>query len=225
MRREKRKGRNQDLNKREEIVNIRLSGYHKSAMKHRTIIIIFIIFIAVVLNNAVQLFSEYVVTIPFYFDSMFTITVGIFFGWLPGLITGLLTNLGMELTHGFAGLSGPFAVVNMASGLIAGLIAADKEKYWRISRQTIMILTLTIVNALLGAYIVNIVYGGLAGGPADILIEALLLMGQNRIPATILARIPINLVDKGLPVLIIFIGYRIDQYRKERNEETERPKV
>ncbi len=184
-------------------------------MKHRTIKIISIIFAATLLNNGVQLLGEYVFTLPFYFDSMFTITVGIFFGWLPGLLTGLLTNLGMELTHSFHGLSGPFAIVNMATGVISGLIAADKEKYWNLSGQVIMILVLTVSNVILGAYIVNVLFGGLTGSPPDILINALLLMGQNKVFATILARIPINLVDKGLPVLIIFIGYRIVQFRRE----------
>ncbi|MCK5736331.1 MAG: hypothetical protein KAH21_07615 [Spirochaetaceae bacterium] len=184
-------------------------------MKHRTIKIISIIFAATLLNNGVQLLGEYVFTIPFYFDSMFTIAVGIFFGWLPGLLTGLLTNLGMELTHGFHGLSGPFAIVNMATGVISGLIAADKEKYWSLPGQIIIILALTVSNVILGAYIVNVLFGGLTGSPPDILINALLLMGQNKVFATILARIPINLVDKGLPVLLIYIGYRIVQFRRE----------
>ncbi|RKX72902.1 MAG: hypothetical protein DRP60_12900 [Spirochaetes bacterium] len=185
-------------------------------MKHRTIKIIMIILAAVIFNNIIQLLGEFVFTIPFYFDSMFTIAVGIFFGWIPGLITGLLTNLGMELTHSFHGLSGPFAVVNMASGVIAGLIAADKDKYWSLSRQIYMILALTTANVLLGAYIVNVLFGGLTGSPPDILVSALLLMGQNQVLATIMARIPINLVDKGLPVLVIFIGYRIFQSRKKK---------
>jgi len=171
---------------------------------------------AAILNNVVQLLSEYVFPIPFYFDSMFTIAVGIFFGWIPGMITGLLTNIGIEITHNFHGLSGPFAVVNMATGVIAGLIAADKDKYWSLPRQIYMILALTTANVLLGAYIVNVLFGGFTGSPPDILVSALLLMGQNQALASIMARIPINLVDKGLPVLIIYIGYRIYQFRKNQ---------
>jgi hypothetical protein len=123
--------------------------------------------------------------------------------------------MGMEITHGFHGQSGPFAIVNMATGAIAGLIAADKEKYWTLPRQIYMIMALTAANVLLGAYIVNILYGGLTGSPPDILINALLLMGQNKILATLMARIPINLVDKGMPVLVIYIGYRIYQRHTE----------
>jgi hypothetical protein len=185
-------------------------------MKHRISRIILIIFLAALLNNGIQFLGEFVFSIPFYFDSIFTIAVGIFFGWIPGALTGLLTNMGMEITHGFHGLSGPFAIINMATGALAGLIAADKEKYWHLPRQIFMILALTTVNVLLGAYIVNILFGGLTGSNPDILIKALLLMGENKVMSTIIARIPINLVDKGLPVLLIYIGYRIYRKRKDR---------
>jgi len=189
-------------------------------MKHSRIKIVLVIIAATILNNVIQLLGEFVFTMPFYFDSIFTIATGIFFGWIPGVVTGtgLLSNMGMEITHNFHGLSGPFAIVNMATGAIAGLIAADKEKYWTLPRQIYMILALTTVNVLLGAYIVNILFGGLTGSPPDILINALLLMGQNRILATVMARIPINLVDKGLPVMIIYIGYRIYQRSIERRQ-------
>jgi uncharacterized membrane protein len=63
---------------------------------------------------------------------------------------------------------------------------------------------------------VNILFGGLTGSNPDILIKALLLMGENKVMSTIIARIPINLVDKGLPVLLIYIGYRIYRKRKDR---------
>jgi hypothetical protein len=185
-------------------------------MKHRISRIILIIFLAALLNNGIQFLGEFVFSIPFYFDSIFTIAVGIFFGWIPGALTGLLTNMGMEITHGFHGLSGPFAIINMATGALVGLIAADKEKYWHLPRQIFMILALTTVNVLLGAYIVNILFGGLTGSNPDILIKALLLMGENKVMSTIIARIPINLVDKGLPVLLIYIGYRIYRKRKDR---------
>jgi hypothetical protein len=57
-------------------------------MKQRRLFIPFAIFAAVQLNNGLQLLQEQVLAWPFYFDSVFTITVGIFFGWLPGVITG-----------------------------------------------------------------------------------------------------------------------------------------
>lgn len=167
------------------------------------------------LNGLMQFVLDDIFKLPFYFDSVFTIAVGIFFGWLPGVMTGLLTNLFLEVTHGFKGLALPFAVVNMATGLVAGLLAADKGKYWTLPRQILMILSLTAVNTLLGAFVVNVVYGGLSGSHADVLVSALLLMGNSTVLSSLLARIPTNLVDKGLPVMIIFIIYRIWNSRSD----------
>jgi hypothetical protein len=188
-------------------------------MKQRKLFILLAIFAAVLMNNGLQLLQEQVLEWPFYFDSVFTITIGIFFGWLPGVITGLLTNLLIEVIDGFQGLTWPFAIVNMATGLIAGLLAADKKRYWTLPGQVTMILALTAANTLLGAFIVNVVYGGLTGTAPDILVSALLLMGRGKALSTILARVPINLVDKGTPVLIIYMIHRLANYRNKRNRD------
>lgn len=177
--------------------------------------------IGMLLNGLLQVIMDDILRLPFYFDSVFTITIGIFFGWIPGVLTGLLTNLFIEAIHGFKGLAWPFAVVNMATGLVAGLIAADKKKYWTLPSQIVMILSLTAVNALLGAFVVNVVYGGLSGSHADVLVSALLLMGQSKVISSVLARIPTNLVDKGIPVMIIFIIYRIWRSRGEAADDLE----
>jgi hypothetical protein len=191
-------------------------------MKQRRLFIPFAIFAAVLLNNGFQLVHEQILTWPFYFDSIFTITVGIFFGWLPGVITGLLTNLLIEVIDGFQGLTWPFAIVNMATGLIAGLLAADKKRYWTLPGQVTMILALTAANTLLGAFIVNVVYGGLTVTAPDILVTALLLMGRGKALSTILARVPINLVDKGTPVLIIYMIHRLIVIRNKRDRDPRR---
>ncbi len=188
-------------------------------MKQRRLFILLAIIAAVLLNNGLQLLQEQVLDWPFYFDSVFTITVGIFFGWLPGVITGLLTNLLIEVIDGFQGLTWPFALVNMATGLIAGLLAADKKRYWTLPGQVTMILALTAANTLLGAFIVNVVYGGLTGTAPDILVSALLLMGRGKALSTILARVPINLVDKGTPVLIIYMIHRLIILRIQRKKD------
>jgi hypothetical protein len=188
-------------------------------MKQRRLFILLAVFVAVLLNNGLQLLQEQVLDWPFYFDSVFTITIGIFFGWLPGVITGLLTNLLIEVIDGFQGLTWPFAIVNMATGLIAGLLAADKKKYWTLPGQVVMILALTAANTLLGAFIVNVVYGGLTGTAPDILVSALLLMGRGKALSTILARVPINLVDKGTPVLIIYMIHRLIIFRIKRTKD------
>lgn len=146
---------------------------------------------------------------PYFFDSIFTILVGIFYGWVPGLCTGLLTNVLTEVFNGFNGVHWPFALVNMTTGVLAGLIAADKSRYWTFSRQVLLVSALTVSNALLGTFIVNVVYGGISGAMADVIVGALYMMGDSMILASLLARIPINVVDKGVPVLVVFIVHQL----------------
>ncbi|MDF1566471.1 MAG: hypothetical protein RQ801_06120 [Spirochaetaceae bacterium] len=146
---------------------------------------------------------------PFFFDSVFTILVGIFFGWLPGIITGLLSNVLIEVFQNFEGIYYPFAIVNMATGLCAGLMARNKAVFWTLPRQILLILLLTVVNALLGSLVVIIVYGGLTGSRPDILVSALMLTGQGIFTSAFLARILLNLVDKGIPVVLFYSLYLI----------------
>lgn len=178
-------------------------------MRHRRLYLIFIVIAAAILNTGLQQLQFWLLEWPLYLDSVFTIVVGIFFGWLPGAITGILTNLFMEVLIDFSGANWPFAVVNMATGIISGLLAVDKEKYWTLQRQILMILSLTAANSLLGAYIVNVVFGGILGDNVDILVSALIMMGRSTALSTLLARVPINFVDKGLPVLLIYIIHRV----------------
>lgn len=152
---------------------------------------------------------------PFFFDSVFTIFVGIFFGWFPGVVTGLLSNILTEVFQSYEGLYLPFAIVNMATGLCAGLMARNKAVFWKLPRQILLILLLTIVNALLGSLVVIIVYGGLTGSRPDILVSALMLAGQGIFTSAFLARILLNLVDKGIPVVLFYSLYLIIERRRE----------
>ena len=179
---------------------------------------------AVVLGSLANAFFQWlnadVLKWPFFFDSVFTIFVGIFFGWLPGVVTGLLSNVLTEVFQGYEGLYLPFGVVNMATGLCAGLMARNKAVFWTLPRQILLILLLTIVNALLGSLVVIIVYGGLTGSRPDILVSALMLTGQGIFTSAFLARILLNLVDKGIPVVLFYSLYLIIARRREAVIET-----
>jgi energy-coupling factor transport system substrate-specific component len=190
--------------------------YFPSAKRFPGSIIVIAIFGGALLNGAFQWLEEIYLGWPFFFDSFFTIAVGVFFGWLPGMLTGLLSNFFMEVTHQFPWIYAQFAIVNMATGIISGFMARDKKRFWTPPAQIGLILALTLVNSLLGAYIVTVVFGGLTGTPPDILVSALILTGQNLFSSSFLTRIPLNLVDKGLPVIILYISYRIYQFRKEQ---------
>ncbi len=136
---------------------------------------------------------------PLFLDSIFTAVGAALLGPLAGMTIGALTNLGMELLYGLTGLYWPFALCNMATGLIVGLAArrGALKQGWLL---TATVLLVTFANALLGSVIANIVFSGNSGVQIDHIISAFVETGQSLAAASFWARIPTNLIDKMLAV-------------------------
>jgi energy-coupling factor transport system substrate-specific component len=147
--------------------------------------------------------------LPFFFDSIFTACAGALFGWLPGLLAGCWTNLAYELMFGFPMTMLPFAICNMSTGLIVGLMAG-KGLFRTGMHALVAVLLVTASNSILGALIAVYLYGGITGTAAvDYVVVGLLATGRTVLSAAFLARIPANLVDKGIAVISAFmlLGY------------------
>ncbi len=143
--------------------------------------------------------------LPFFFDSIFTACAAALFGWLPGLLVGLWTNLAAEMMFGFPMTMLPFAVCNMSTGLIIGLMAV-RGSFRSGLQALIAVVLVTASNSLLGSVIATYMYGGITGSAAvDYVVVGLLATGRTVLSAAFLARIPANLVDKGIAVLAAFI--------------------
>jgi energy-coupling factor transport system substrate-specific component len=114
-----------------------------------------------------------------------------------------------ELIFGFSMTILPFAICNMSTGLIVGVMAG--KGLFRSSMHALLAVVLvTASNSLLGALIATYWYGGITGGAAvDYVVVGLLATGRTVLSAAFLARIPVNLVDKGIAVFTAFIllGY------------------
>ncbi len=146
--------------------------------------------------------------LPLFFDSIFTACAGALFGWLPGLLAGLWTNLAYEIMFGFPMTMLPFGICNMSTGLIIGLMASNG--HFRSGLQALIaVLLVTASNSLLGALIATYLYGGITGSAAvDYVVVGLLATGRTILSAAFLARIPANLVDKGIAVFAAFFLLR-----------------
>lgn len=143
---------------------------------------------------------------PLFLDSTFTAVTAALFGIIPGILTGLFTNLLQEVIHGFPLYFYPFAVVNMATGLLVGLLV--KHGYFRTFFGVfLVIIYTTLVNALLGALIVTILWGGITHSEMDYITKVLIMTGQSVFSSAFVARIFVNLVDKGIAVLIAYLIY------------------
>ncbi|HAE20981.1 MAG TPA: hypothetical protein DCG47_01475 [Spirochaetaceae bacterium] len=151
------------------------------------------------LNLLFSWFNNILIKSPLFLDSIFTAIGAALLGPLAGMLIGLLTNIGMEPVYGMTGLYWPFAICNMATGLIMGLMVrrGGFKQGWHV---TATVLLVTLANALLGSVVANVVYSGNSGVQIDHIISAFVETGQSLIAASFWARIPTNLIDKMLAV-------------------------
>lgn len=132
-------------------------------------------------------------SIPLVFlDTIGTIFVAATFGPWYGTVTGGLTNVNQGILTNPKDI--PFALVNIAVGIIVGLIA----KKYKFGLKTAIItgLILSVVAPLIGTPIATYVYGGITGDVNDIFFTWLVQSGQKIFTAAFIPRIASNFVDK-----------------------------
>ncbi|MEW9122924.1 MAG: CD3073 family putative ECF transporter S component [Thermotaleaceae bacterium] len=153
------------------------------------------IVINIVFGTVVQMLQ-----IPLLFlDTIGTIFVASIFGPWAGALTGGLTNIIQSMITNPKDL--PFALVNIAIGIIVGVAA----KRWKFDLKVAAItgLILSIVAPLIGTPIAVGVYGGLTGGGTDLLFAWLLSSGQRIFTAAFIPRITGNFIDKLASCLLV----------------------
>jgi energy-coupling factor transport system substrate-specific component len=154
-------------------------------------------------GNAAASMANMAIASPFFFDSVFTAICGALLGPIAGLSCGLVSHLFMELFHGWNGMFIPFAPCNMATGFIVGLFARG-GRFSTLSEAMLCSLLVSLANAVIGALVAYFLFGGIASHASDYLVTGLLLAGLSRFLASFLARIPVNLIDKGIAVSAAF---------------------
>lgn len=141
--------------------------------------------------------------IPLIFlDTIGTIFVAAMFGPFAGAVTGGLTNV----IQGFltSPQDIPFALVNIAIGLIVGTVS--KRRGFDFKTAAVTGLALSIIAPLIGTPIAVWIYGGLTGGGSDFIVAWLLSTGSSIFTATFIPRITGNLIDKiGCCILVAVI--------------------
>lgn len=127
--------------------------------------------------------------IPLLFlDTIGTIFTAVVFGPFYGALAGGVTNLIQGVLTSPKSI--PFALVNIAVGLVVGFIA--KNKNFNIPTAII----LAVVAPLIGTPISVYVYGGITGDFNDVFFTWLTNTGQQVFTAAFLPRIASNIVDK-----------------------------
>lgn len=142
--------------------------------------------------------------LPIYLDSIGTVIVAAIMGPWVGAISGALYNVISGLTGGNIPAM-LFAICNIGSGLIVGFMARYGffKKWWHIVIATVLV---ALWNAGTGSPIAMVVYGGIDGNVGtNVMIAAMQSIGQDLGSAAFWARVPTNLVDKGIACAIAWI--------------------
>jgi len=134
-----------------------------------------------------------------FLDTIGTIFVAAVLGPFAGALTGGLTNVIQGMITNPKNI--PFALVNIAIGLIVGFIA--KKFKFNIKTAVVTGLILSVVAPLIGTPIAVLVYGGVTGGGTDIIFAWLLASGQKIFTAAFIPRITGNFVDKIVSAVIV----------------------
>ena len=147
-------------------------------------------------------------SLPIFLDSLFTTMTAALFGLRPGVTVGLFTNLFIEVVSGFPGYLYPFGSVNILSAVITWLIVS-KGRFNTITEVFWTMIILALANALVGAFVVTLVFGGITNEGVDDVVRAFLVTGNSLFSSAFLARILVNIVDKGLAVAVTYPIYRL----------------
>jgi len=138
--------------------------------------------------------------IPLIFlDTVGTILSAVLFGPLFGAITGLLTNLIQGILTNPKDI--PFALVNIAIGLIVGFIC--KKRNFDLKTAIIVGIILAVVAPLIGTPIAVWIYGGITGDGNDFIFAWLSNTGHSIFSAAFIPRITGNIIDKIVSCLMV----------------------
>ena len=148
-------------------------------MKNRKVYVTTFCGVAVAMNIVLGIITS-ALGIPLYLDTLGTVLSAAILGPVPGIIVGALSI--------------PFCLVNMAVGLIVGLVA----KKWKFGIVPAVItgIALSFICPAIGTPIGIYVYGGLNGSVSDMLVMSLVQGGKSIFQASFLRNVASNLIDK-----------------------------
>jgi energy-coupling factor transport system substrate-specific component len=175
-------------------------------MKNRLFLIIF--FTGLVLNISgyfIADFSKIYYKHPLFLDSTGSIFAGVILGPLMGAVTGFTSNLILGVIHNPVNI--PFSIVNAIIGFTAGLIAVRCGFAGAKSILSSIIL-ISVITSLAGAVVAFFVFGGVTGAKLDLNIITIMNAGYKLFTSSFIVRVPVNLVDKSISVVIVFFLVR-----------------
>jgi len=182
-------------------------------MKHYTQIAknIAIIVLSVAGNVLIKSVTQMIPNMPLFMDTIFTVAATFCGGLVPGLIVGLLTNV---VSSGLASIFTPgigirylYSLCNMATALVVFLFC-KKAKMSEMKPLDLALLSILVclTNSVVGGLISTFLYRTLEMSSPDYIVAEMMLYNIPMPVAAIISRIPINMVDK---LIAVVLGYGI----------------
>ncbi|MGL4910790.1 MAG: CD3073 family putative ECF transporter S component [Romboutsia sp.] len=134
-----------------------------------------------------------------FLDTVGTVLGAVVLGPFLGATIGGCTNLVLGLISGPTNI--PFALVNIVLGLVVGFVASKKGFGYKEAIFTGLLLA--VVCPLVGTPISVLMFGGLSGSGADLLVGFLVQSGQKIFTSAFIPRIVSNIVDKPLSCIMV----------------------
>ncbi len=161
-----------------------------------------------IFSAVLVLLNDYVMHLPLFFDTIGTLVATAAFGIFPGAVAAVITHLLVEAFNETQVIMLMYVPVNIASAVVLGMMI--KQSHFETPVDAVLaIVLITAVNVVLGAVIATFLYTGSTGHPVDYLASSFMAIGRNIISASFWARLPINVIDKGIAVLIAYGAKRL----------------
>lgn len=139
--------------------------------------------------------------LPLYLDTIGTIFVALLCGpWVGGL-AGLITNLVLGITNP---IFFPFAIVNVAVGLVTGILARKNffSNWWK---WLISMVLMALASLITAAPIVVLMFGGITSSGTSFITAALMATGANIWSAVISTELVFTVLDRIISFAITFM--------------------
>ncbi|WP_337264102.1 MULTISPECIES: ECF transporter S component [unclassified Serratia (in: enterobacteria)] len=173
--------------------------------------------VLIVISIAINMMGGQLVSmlkLPIFLDSIGTLLSAILAGPIIGMLTGLLTNLIWGLLTG--PIATAFAPVAMVIGLVAGLLARIG---WFRSLPKVLLsgVVITLAVTVVAVPIRTYLFAGVTGSGADFFVAYIHSVGNNLIESVAMTVLGVNLIDKVLAAVIVWLLVRTMSQRTLRN--------
>src|SRR6056297_3123633 len=170
-----------------------------------------------VFNAILRHANSFVFHLPLFLDTIGTLVSVALFGLIPGLITALVTHLTPDIFPFMAGGYMPWVFCNFGSAITLWFFIRS-GRFYSLLHVLLVTVMVTMVNAVAGSAVAVFFFSGITDHPVDYMMTGFISIGRGLFSAAFWARIPVNLIDKGIAVLIAFFLYRWC-WRKKSDDE------